>query len=58
MIKNSDAKCTYQACRSKRNSQLGTAEAGEPAEYRGASESAAMSSVEETTGVESMPLSE
>jgi hypothetical protein len=50
---------SYVACQGRRNSRPGTlTEAGEPAEYHGASESAVMSGVEEAAGAKSMPLSE
>jgi hypothetical protein len=39
---------SYVAYRDKRNNRPGTAEAGEPAEYRGANELASMADVEES----------
>jgi hypothetical protein len=50
---------SYVACRGRRNNRPGTlTEAGEPTEYRGASESAVMAGLEEAAGAESKPLSE
>jgi hypothetical protein len=49
---------TYVACKGRRSSRPGTTEAGEPAEFRNASESVVMVGVEEAAGAESMPVLE
>jgi hypothetical protein len=47
----------YAAYRGRRSSHPSTTKEDELAEYRGASESAKMIGIEESTGAESMPLS-
>jgi hypothetical protein len=58
LVRSRRRRVIYVACRGRCSSQRGTAEAGKPAEYRDASESAVMAGVEEVAGVESMSLSE
>jgi hypothetical protein len=48
---------SYVACQGRHSNRPGTAEAGEPAEYRSASKSAAMAGLEEVASAKSMLLS-
>jgi hypothetical protein len=58
LVRSRRWRVSYVACRGRRCNWWGTAEAIEPAEYCGASESASMAGMEESANAESMPLSE